>query len=105
MAEMKAEELSNCKCYLPCLMSSEVSGIVFSTFIYCSTKLETTKVFVFLKISIQLILVILFLPRYNDHDEKSAETSRNQENNFIGKEQSDRVIRSFIENLCNSMIH
>lgn len=60
MAEMKAEELSNCKCYLPCLVSSEVSGIVFSTFIYCSTKLETTEVFVFLKISIQLILVMLF---------------------------------------------
>lgn len=85
MAEMKAEELSNCKCYLPCLVSSEVSGIVFSTFIYCSTKLETTEVFVFLKISnIQLILVMLFLPRYNDHDEKSAKTTRNQGSNFIG---------------------
>ena len=80
MAEMKAEELSNCKCYLPCLVSSEVSG----TFIYSSTKLETTEGYVFLKISIQLILVILFLPRYNNHDEKSAKTSRNQGNNFIG---------------------
>jgi len=84
MAEMKAKELSNCKCYLPCLVSSEVSGIVFSTFIYYSKKLETTEVYVFLKISIHLILVILFLPRYNDHDEKSAKISRNQGNNFIG---------------------
>lgn len=84
MAEMKAEELSNCKCYLPCLVSSAVLGIAFSTFIYCSTKLETTKVFVFLKISIQLFLVMLFLPHYNDHDEKRAKTSRNQGNNFIG---------------------
>ena len=59
----------------------------------------------FLKICMQLILVMLFLPRYNHHDEKSAKTSRNQGNNFIGYEQSDRVIRSFIENLCNSMIN